>query len=198
MSVGVLLLVIAEGLIAVFALWGCWYLSRELDLLHGSHARPRDVPPGPDGTSARRMPQDVETPAAAGGAPGAVTAWSIPAAPGGVPRRPQTSLLSPAAAHAQAMWEASEPYLPPPPVRADLPVQRTPTADHAPWTGAQPALDEAALAELDREHYIASHLREALAAGTLTAGYMRDVMEVAPVYGQAPVARVLEAEAMQP
>jgi hypothetical protein len=106
--------------------------------------------------------------------------------------RAEHDAMSPAAAHAQAMHEASEPYLPAVPAsRAVTPVH----AGRAPWTGAQPVLDDEALAELDRRAWVLSQLPANPAR--VTAGDMRraiDSLRAMPAYGQAPVARVQEAE----
>jgi hypothetical protein len=116
------------------------------------------------------------------------------------------ALLAPeqVTAHAGAMFAASEPYLPPVPqgghpyrpmsVRADRPVTPVRTGGHAPWTGSQPAIDEAALAEMDRLRYVRAQLDEC--GDGATADDLRRVLDSLrrPVYGETSVADVLEGE----
>jgi hypothetical protein len=146
------------------------------------------------------------------------------------PGAPATTLLGPAETveHADAMWQASEPYLPPSPagenpypwhvtpqewqsyVNAGRAVEPVRTGEHPPWTGSQPALTpEVEAAELDRQRYIRARLDEC--GPGATADDLREILDAlrqpsvtesvsawrpgaSPVYGEAPVAGVLEAE----
>lgn len=109
-----------------------------------------------------------------GARPGGTAAASPAAAPG----RPRTALIdhrSPAARHADAMFAASEPYLPEAPElpqapwrprqsmsRADLPPVRAQAPGAAPWdteTRAMPAADDEAV-EFMRAQYVRSQLDE--------------------------------------
>lgn len=99
--------------------------------------------PGEAGISARRTPPAVETPAAAGGAPGTEGPWSSPQDPGDVPaqRRAATEpigrLVAPSVrdergrAHADAMHAASARYLPAPPLPGQRPAARHSAPGHA-------------------------------------------------------------------
>lgn len=98
--------------------------------------------PGEAGTSARRTPPAVETPAAAGGAPGTEGTWSSPQEPGDVPapRRADTepiNLVDPRVrdkrqrAHADTMHAMSARYLPAPPIRGQRPAARHSAPGHA-------------------------------------------------------------------
>lgn len=163
-------LLLALMAVALFASLSMnWWQSQQLDELHGSHARPRDVPPGPDGTSARRMPQRVESAAAAGGSAGPERAWSVPSGPAAVPLLPldytpdgwtrDARGLHPPVPRAPR-HAGTEPRLTSRVTERTMPRKRT--ADHAPWETDH-------FAVIREEPYV-------------------------PVYGQAPVARVLEAE----
>ncbi len=147
-------------------------------------------------TFARRTPRGVETPAAAGGAPGAERARSSPQAPGAVP-----SAATPAAAHANRMWELSEPHLPPHPVNGRPrgehpypPLQPRPAA-RQPVPGTAALLAEEA-AEARRAAYVRSQMRGAVATGDpkvlrRVLDGLRNLDERQPAFGEAPVARVL-------
>jgi hypothetical protein len=175
----------------------CRWAGRKVMPAVGEHSVPaREV-----WTSARRTPPRLENAAAAGGAPGAVTAWSSPVAPGAVP--PDNSFwddsLRPSSAMSTgeltALDAKVDEYLPPRPVRADMPVTRTQTADHAPWTGEMAVVTDAELDELARAQWVRSQLPEH--AEDVTREDMERALQLLrdrPVYGEKPVAQLLEAE----
>ena len=209
-----LALIGAIGITAVISLWHNWQQAGEIESLRARHSRRATplavpaVPPREAGTSARRTPPRVENAAAAGGAPGAEGTWSSPQAPGAVPRpvngrllgtMPRRTVTRPVpVAHADTMWQASEPYLPELPQRPTGLFARkaevAPTADAPPWetsTGVQAVVDPN---EAVREEYIAGYLRD---AAEITPGLMRDAMDDLrnlPVYNEAPQLEVAEAE----
>jgi hypothetical protein len=112
-------------------------------------------------------------------------------------------------AHADAMHELAKPFLPPSPqgenpypspqewqsyVNAGRAVEPAKADGHAPWTGEMAVLTPEAEAELDRQRYIRAQLEECRDNAT-----REDVQAVLdslrqPVYGQVPVAEVLESE----
>jgi hypothetical protein len=208
MSTAVILLtfVIVLGLGDVAALAYIWWLHGELDRLHGSHAIPRAR-----GAAAAARPD---------GAAPAVAAAGAASVPQGPPAsKPPLTAMPPTAretrpapgwhqetaagAHANAVWQASEQYLPRRPKPGTLAARTVPVAQTAsapPWetpTGVQPAVDD--VAEMHAE-YLRSYFDERLAqSGVVTRADMeaaRDALRKldAPACGQAPVARVLGAE----
>lgn len=117
-----LALIGAIGITAVISLWHNWQQSGEIERLNARHVRPANGRLLGSGMPHRTAPRRPDT------EPSPVVS---------------TSLLAPVR-HADAMRQAAEPYMPPPPVRADLPMERTETAGHPPWTGEFPAVGEMA------------------------------------------------------
>lgn len=172
-----LILFIVTFAALVAALAYIWWLHGELDRLHGSHARPRERGAAdaarPDGA----VPAGYDT---AGPAPDRLpveeAAWQAVQRPEPAPEWHQET---PAAAHANAMWQASEPHLPKRPRPGTLAARTIPVAQTAsapPWetpTGVQPAVDE--VAEMHAE-YLRSYFEECLAR---TGEVTREDMEAA-------------------
>ena len=136
--------------------------------VRGRHTAPNrlpDVPALEIGTFEGRMPQDVETPAAAGDAPGADGTWSSPQAPGDVPPHDgltdaELRALRPSAqmttGELQALDERVDAYLPS--VRADQRVTPVSAPGHAPWSTSLQVLDDETEAEWERARWVRSQL----------------------------------------
>jgi hypothetical protein len=213
MSTLALILVIGEATVAVAAILIAWHFAAELDRLKGGQpARDR-----------LRAAEDRLTTLLRSAPPFQHHSGRHQSRPATVPS-PQLASEQ-VTGHADAMWQASEEYLPPLPagehpyvtpqewqsyVNAGRAVEPVRTGEHPPWTGSQPALTpEVEAAELDRQRYIRARLDECGAIPTMDD--LREILgtlrqpsvtesvsawrtDAAPVYGEAPVAGVLEAE----